>query len=216
MHKTADWRIRTKKPLTDKNICVHDRYIMLHKVIKKVGPELHIFLNAVVLLFCVVLVLAVVVLVFKHEKLKGAMYFFAQQAAMASKQQYIGADATEDAQMLATTIVNVPTGKVLWTDKESLQKLVSLLSHQTGRDIVVEDTHQFVLADTLPANVGKMYTNGGNADLQTIKDGKPRRFTEKSPDYPAGVDEVVVPVKDSNGVTVGAVIMSTSHIFDDK
>lgn len=189
---------------------------MLHKLVKKVGPELHIFLNATVLLFCVVLVLAVLVLVFKHEKLKAAMFYFANQAAMASKQQYIGADATEDGMMLATTIASVPTEKVLWSDKANLQKLVSLLSHQTGRDMVVEDTHQIILADTIPANVGKLYTYANNADLQTMKDGKARRFTEKSNDYPGGVDEVVVAVKDGSGKIVGAVIMSTSHIFDDN
>lgn len=144
------------------------------------------------------------------------MVFFVNQAAIASKQRYVGADATEDGQMLATTIANVPTGKVLWTDKESLQKLVSLLSHQTGRDIVVEDTHQIIQADTVAGNVGKLYTFGANIDLQTMKDGKPRRFTERSTDYPGGIDEVVVAVKDASGTTVGAVIMSTSHIFDDK
>ena len=189
--------------------------VMLHKVIKKVGPELHIFLNAVVLFICAVLVLAVLVLLVKHEKLKAAMFFFAHQAAIASKQQYVGADATEDGQMLATTIANVPTSKPLFTDKTNLQTLVSLLSHQTGRDIVVEDTHQTILADAIVANVGTLYTYTNNADLQTMKDGKPRRFTEKSKDYPAGIDEVVVPVKNVNGAIVGAVIMSTSHIFDN-
>jgi len=195
---------------------VHDRYTVLHKVLKKVGPDLHVFLNSVVLFVCLVLVAAVVVLVFKHEKLKMAMYYFANQAAIASKQRYVGADATEDAQMLATTVAFVPSTKPLWTDKAELQKLVDFLSKQTGRDIVVEDMHQMILADTVSSNVGKMYNHAGNQDMQTMKDGQPRRFTEKSTDYPGGVDEVVVPVKDNVGVIVGAVIMSTSHIFDDK
>lgn len=186
---------------------------MLHKVIKKVGPELHIFLNAIVLLFCVVLILAVAVLFFKHEKLKVAMFYLANQAAIASKQRYVGADATEDASMLATTFVSVPN---LWTDKVSMQKVVSLLSHQTGRDIVVEDMHQTILADTIVGNDGKMYTFAQNADLQTMKDGRVRRFMGRSSDYPNGLDEVIVPVKDSTGATVGAVVMSTSHIFDDQ
>lgn len=194
---------------------MHDSYVMLHKVFKKVGPELHIFLNASVLLFCVVLVLAVVVLVFKHEKLKAAMYFFANQAAIASKQRYVGADATEDAQMLATMVANVPSGKVLFSDKENLEKTVSLLSRQTGRDIVVMDAHQMILADTIAANAGKVYTYANNLDLATMRDGQPRRFMEESTDYPNGVDEVVVPVKDGSGKIVGAVIMSTSHIFND-
>lgn len=193
--------------------CVHD-ICMLHKVMKKVGPELHIFLNAIVLLFCVVLVLAVLVLFFKHEKLKMAMYFFANQAAMAAKQKYIGAGATEDAQMFATTIATVPAGKVLFGDKTNLQPLVSQLARQTGRRILVEDTHQMVLADSVSGTVGKLYTFANGIDMQTMKDGKPRRFEEKSQ---AGneEDEVVVPVVGQNGVVEGAVIMSTSHVFDD-
>jgi len=197
-------------------MCEHDRYGMLHKVFKKVGPELHVFINSAVLLFCVILILAVVVLLFKHERLKMAMYYFANQAAIASKQRYVGADAVEDANMLATTVVSVPTTKPLWSDKVSLQTLVSLLSKQTGRDIVVEDTHQIILADTIPSNGGKLYTYGANLDLQTMKDGNARRFTEKSTDYPNGIDEVVVAAKDASGMTIGAVIMSTSHIFDEQ
>jgi len=186
---------------------------MFHKVIKKVGPELHIFLNAAVLLFCVVLLAAVGVLLVKHEKLKMAMFFFANQAAIASKERFVGADATEDASMLATTLVSAPN---LWTDKVSMQKVVSLLSRQTGRDIVVEDMHQTILADTIAQNDGKMYTFAQNADLQTMKDGKARRFMGRSSDYPNGLDEVVVSVKDATGATIGAVVMSTSHIFDTQ
>lgn len=192
---------------------------MLHKIIKKVGPELHVFLNSAVLLFCVALVLAVLVLFFKHEKLKVATYYFANQAAIASKQRYVGADAIEDAQMLATTLTTLPaagSNTTLWTDKDNMQKLVGVLSRNMTRDIVVEDIHQTILADTFSANVGKTYTYGGGMDKQTIADGKPRRFTEHSADYPMGVDEVVVPVKNGSGAVVGAVIMSTSRIFDDK
>ena len=183
---------------------------------KKVGPELHIFVNAVVLFVCVVFGLAVVVLLVKHEELKSAMYYFANQAAIASKQRYVGADAVEDAQMLATTITSVPTAKPLLEDTPDLQKLVSLLAHQTGRNIIVENTNQIILADSITANDGKTYLHGQNMDAQTMRDGMPRRFTEKSTDYPAGIDEVVVPLKDASGKIIGALIMSTSHIFDDK
>lgn len=190
---------------------------MLNKIFKKVGAELHIFLNSAVLLFCIFLLAVVAILIAKHEKLKIAMYYFANQAAIASKQRYVGADAVEDAQMLATTLASVPSGKVLWADKDNLQQLVNALSKQTVRNIVVEDSHQMTLASTIAGNVGKSYKPGPDADVQTMKDGKPRRFTERNTDYPFGVDEVVVPVRDSaNGAIVGAVVMSTSHIFDDK
>lgn len=184
---------------------------------KKVGPDLHIFANSVVVLACILLVVAVGILIFKHEKLKLAALTFVDQAMIATKQKYVGADATEDAQMLATTISTVSTGanKSLFADKESLQKLVSALSKQTKRDIVVLDLQQKIQADTLASNVGKLYTYADNQDFQTMRDGKPRRFIEQSMDYPGGIDEVVVPLKDSVGNVVGAVIMSTSTIFND-
>jgi hypothetical protein len=189
---------------------------MLHKIIKKVGPELHVFLNSVVLLFCVVLVLAVLVLFFKHEKLKIAMFYFADQAAIASKQRYVGADAVEDASALATTIATIPAEKPLFSDKLNLQKLVTSLSQQMTRHIIVEDTHQMILADSISSDIGKLYSSGLGNDAKTLKDGQVRRFTEHSSDYPMGVDEVVVPMKSSNGSIEGAVIMSTSRIFDDR
>lgn len=176
---------------------------------------MHIFLNTTVLLVCLALVAAVVVLIVKHEKLKSAMYFFANQAAIASKQKYVGADATEDGAMLATAIANVPSGKVLFDDKANLQRVVALLSRQTGRDIVVMNTNQVILADSIAENVGKTYAYGHGMDIATMRDGQPRRFTEESTDYPNGVDEVVVPVRDATGKIIGAVIMSTSHIFND-
>lgn len=190
---------------------------MLHKIIKKVGPELHVFLNSAVLLFCVILLLGIVVLVFKHEKLKMAMYYFANQAAIASKQRYVGADTTEDAYMLSATLTAVPASKPLWLDKDNMQKLVDTLSKQTGRNIVVEDTTRLILAASVPTTIGKVYSYGGigaNFDLQTMQDGKPRRYIDRNNNN--YFDEVVVQVKDSTGTTVGAVIMSTSHIFDDK
>ena len=143
------------------------------------------------------------------------MYYYANQAAIASKQKYVGADATEDAQMLSTTIANVPSGKVLLSDPTDLQRVVTLLSRQTGRDIVVLNANQVILADSIAANVGKTYAYGNGVDVATMRDGQPRRFTQESVDYPSGIDEVVVPVKNANGGIIGAVIMSTSHIFND-
>lgn len=188
---------------------------MLHKVFKKAGPELHIFMNSIVLLFCVILVAMVGYLVFKHFALKSAMYRFVAQGEIASKLRYVGAASTEDAQLVATTIGTVPSTKPLYTDKSELEKYVATLAHETGRDIVVLDTHEMILADSIPSNIGKTYTYANGQDLQTMKDGQPRDFKERSHDYPDEIEEIVVPVKSSTGTIVGALIMSTSHIFDN-
>lgn len=188
---------------------------MLHKIIKKAGPELHIFMNSIVLLFCVILIAMVGYLVFKHLALKSAMYKFVAQGEIASKLRYVGAASTEDAQLVATTVGTVPSGKPLYTDKVELEKYVVTLAHQSGRDIVVLDTHEMILADSIPGNIGKTYTYAHGADLQTMKDGNPRSFREESSDFPDEIEEVVVPVKSSTDAIVGALIMSTSHVFDN-
>ncbi|HXS14597.1 MAG TPA: hypothetical protein VN711_00530 [Candidatus Saccharimonadales bacterium] len=188
---------------------------MLHKIIKKAGPELHIFMNSVVLLFCVILIAMVGYLVFKHLALKSAMYRFVAQGEIASKLRYVGAASTEDAQLVATTVGTVPSDKPLYTDKMELEKYIATLAKQSGRDIVVLDTHEMILADSIPANIGKTYTYANGADLQTMKDGQSRDFKERSTDYPDEIEQVVVPVKSSTGTIVGALIMSTSHVFDN-
>lgn len=138
---------------------------------------------------------------------------FVQQAQIASKQRYVGATELEDAQILATTVAIVPTKNPLITQKDDLQKLVTAVSSQTGRYIVVMDTQQMILAGTIPANVGKKYVYGNNVGLQTLKDGVSRRFIETSMDYPRGIEAAIAPVRDTSGTIVGAVLMSASKIF---
>lgn len=188
---------------------------MLHRIVKKAGPDLHIFLNSVVLFLCVILVGMVGYLLFKHFALKSAVYNFVYQGELASKLKYLGAAGVEDAQIVATTVGQVPSNKPLITNQKELQAYVSKLSRQTGRDIVVIDTHEMILADTISQNVGKYYTYANGEDEEAMKSGSSRRFTEKSTDYPDEIDEVVVPIRSTLGTTIGALIMSTSHVFDN-
>lgn len=192
---------------------VHDEY-MLHKIFKKAGPDLHIFLNSVVLLGALIALTLFTYVVWKHLLLKSAVKLFVFQAEIATKQKFVGADAAEDAQMAAIAVGTIPSAKPLFTDKVELQKYIDALSKATNRDIVVIDKNEMILADTVSANVGKVYTYSADADRATMKDGLSRRFTEISKDYPSGIDEVVVPIKDVSGVVEGALLMSTSTIFN--
>lgn len=185
---------------------------MLHKIVKKAGPDLHIFLNSIVLLVALIAIALFTYMVWKHLLLKSAAHLFVYQAEIATKQRYVGADATEDATMVAASIASVPSDKPLFSNKKELENYVTVLSKTTKRDVVVMDKHATILADTIPSNVGKLYTFPDDAS-KVLTDGAPRRFTEVSTDYPSGVDEVVVPVKDAAGSIMGAVIMSTSGIF---
>jgi len=80
-------------------------------------------------------------------------------------------------------------------------------------DIVVTDTSKKIVADTIASNVGTVFSeDAGNEVGQTLKDGKPRTFTEKGKDYPQGLKQEVFAVKDKTGKNIGAVIVSADLI----
>lgn len=182
---------------------------MLHKLLKKSDHEIHIFANTLIVFIGIILFFGVILLVLKHYALKSAITYFTAQARIESTQRASGVNAVTNAQLLAATVVNVPSDKPLLTQKSELQKYVTLLSKQTGRDIVVLDRSKIILADTIASNSGGMYGQDKSNEVgQTITDGISRGFVEKSKDYPVGISEVVVPLKDTTGKVEGALILS--------
>ena len=131
-----------------------------------------------------------------------------------STEKMRGMTSAEDAGVFATTVGQYPAGSPLYTQSKELQQYVAQLSKQTGRDIVVMDKDKKILADTVPANVGKKFTEDkGNEVAQTLGDNQARTFIEKSSDYPQGIVQTVVPIKNAAGITVGAVVISSSQAF---
>lgn len=124
------------------------------------------------------------------------------------------ADSAEDGQILALTVATTPQGFTpLVKIPSALQKYVSTLSTATGRDIVILDKNNKILADTVPANIGTTYAYDNGAISKTLFDGTPRSFIEKSTDYPNGITETAVQVKDVNGTIIGTLLISSSNIF---
>lgn len=129
-------------------------------------------------------------------------------------QKFQNESAVEDGQILATTIVSVPAGFTpLIKMPAALQKYVSLLSSQTGRDMVILDKTNKIVADTVTVNVGTVYAFDNGLIAKTLVDGVPRSFTEKSVDYPNGITETAVQIKDASGTIVGTLLISLSNIF---
>jgi regulator of extracellular matrix RemA (YlzA/DUF370 family) len=149
-------------------------------------------------------------LVLKYVRLKFSWSSYANQA-LTSIDEMRNKNSIEDAQIMATIVSQFPTGSPFLRQSTELQKLVTSISKQTKRDLVVVDSSSVILADTVPANVGKKFAEAKNKEVeQTLKDGISRNFTEYSVDYPTGIAQSVVPVKDASGKTVGAVIFSVS------
>jgi len=148
-------------------------------------------------------------------------YFLARESWMQYGNQaqdkilnYPTRNSITDANTIATTVVQFPEGSPLWEQPKILQNYVSVVSKKTGRDIVVIDMNGMILADTVPTNVGQKWAQDKEGEVaMTINDGKPRNFQEISTDYPAGLMQVVVPVKDESGIIYGAVVLSSDSIL---
>jgi hypothetical protein len=88
----------------------------------------------------------------------------------------------------------------------SAQEIVAKLHQTQGKNVVLMDSNQKVLADALPSRIGKSFADDAdNAVGATIKDRQVRTFVEVSREYPAGIKQIVVPVEGESGRVMGAV-----------
>ncbi|MGK5677675.1 EAL domain-containing protein [Actinoplanes sp. URMC 104] len=97
----------------------------------------------------------------------------------------------------------------------ALEAYLQRLHDLQDRDIVVVDTGKRIRADAVPENVGTVFDHDtGNQVGLTIADGRPRVFVEKSVDYPAGIQQVVVPLTGKNDVQLGAIILEYTPLYE--
>ena len=124
-------------------------------------------------------------------------------------------NSVEDSNIIAASITSVPAENPLLKQPKALETYIQKLSGQMQRDIVIVDTSKKILADTVSANVGKTYAEDRNNEIKnTMGYSLPRDFVEQSIDYPSGVAETVVALKDAHGATLGAIVISNSTIFN--
>lgn len=130
-------------------------------------------------------------------------------------QQFQTREAAEEGNVIGTTIVSIPSGIPMIKVPSSLENYVMSLGDKTNRDIVILDKNKKILADTKQANVGQTYNFDNGEIVKTVFDGIPRSFIEKSADFPDGITEEIVQLKDNNGTIVGAVLISPSNAFNN-
>jgi hypothetical protein len=182
------------------------------KTMSSVSPSKRsVSMQKTMYLVIVVLSMVCLVLAFKHAKLK---YNWMQYAGK-SQQMLLESDAKnteEEANVLVHSLTTQVSGKPLYKSTD-LQNYVVNLSKQLNRDVVVLDMNKKVLADTVPGNVGKMFMEDTEGQVEmTIKDGMTRGFVETSKDYPKGLNQVVVALKEAGGKIVGAVVLSSDML----
>jgi len=161
-----------------------------------------------IVLLLLVLALLVVVLGSQYYSLKRiSRSKINELTAVASTQAT--RDTIEQAQIISTTL----TRFFSLSANAELQSYIFLLHEQLDKDITVLNGSKIILADSTPKSVGTLYIGDKREDIsQTISDGIARTFVEKNNDLPDGLSQVVLPLRDTTGNIVGAVIVSSDHI----
>ena len=105
---------------------------------------------------------------------------------------------------------------VVARDQENLQSFITRLHASQQRDVEVVDLNKRILADAVPEDVGTILTHDtGNEVGLTMQDGQVRTFVEISPEYPRGISQLVVPLKDQEGKIIGAVIVEYTALYEE-
>jgi diguanylate cyclase (GGDEF)-like protein/PAS domain S-box-containing protein len=106
---------------------------------------------------------------------------------------------------------NIPP---IYTHPQNLQEYVKDFHEIVKLDLVVADRNKKILADVISHNVGTIFDHDqGNEVGQTIQDGVARTFIEKSPDYPKGIKQLVIPFKSEQGESLGAVVIEYTPFY---
>ncbi|GAA1535355.1 hypothetical protein GCM10009827_062040 [Dactylosporangium maewongense] len=104
----------------------------------------------------------------------------------------------------------------LYDRPEWLDAYLRRLRDLQGRDIVVVDRRQVVLGGAVPDHVGTTFDHDTADQVgATIRDRVPRTFVEVSDDHPDGIKQVVVPLVGRDDVTLGAVILEYTPLYDE-
>jgi len=141
-------------------------------------------------------------------------------AGLAIQEQLDTADtaAKLEAEHMAGALAYSSADDVVNRDDKALQDYVDGLHQIYKRDITIVDLKKVGIADSDAGDVGNLYQHDQNNEVgQTLKDGRPRHFTEVSPLFPSGTREIVVPIRKEqargDSPIIGAVIMEYSPIY---
>jgi PAS domain S-box-containing protein len=124
--------------------------------------------------------------------------------------------ATKEAQNVADLLSILLMSESHKLPASSLQEIVVRLHQAQGRDVVLMDSDQVILADAIPSEIGKIFANDPGDEVgATIKDRQVRTFVEVSQAYPAGIKQIVVPVEGESGQVIGAVVLEYTPLYDE-
>jgi signal transduction histidine kinase/CheY-like chemotaxis protein len=130
--------------------------------------------------------------------------------------------ATREADHVARTLADIiveplpgSAGGRLWGDREQLRRFVASVHGRQRRDLAVIGPDRIVMADAVPAEVGERFDRDQQGEVAaTMRDGRTRTFIETSDAYPAGINQVVVPIR-AGSTIVGALVLEYTPLYQE-
>ena len=118
----------------------------------------------------------------------------------------------QDVARVVSFLITPDSGKLTQSAQEIVEKL-----HQTqGRNVVVMDPNQFILADAFPSEIGKRFSENPSGEIgATLQDRQVRTFVEISRENPVATKQIVVPVESESGQILGAVVLEYMPFFSE-
>jgi hypothetical protein len=173
---------------------------MEKKLISVHAVTIHIYTIAIALLLLLLMLLGL-----KYAHLKLAVKDYTKSTIWMNQQARPTGQIGDYGLIVGQAYQSIP--------QADLQNFVTDLSKKINRDVLILDRNKKILADTLSANKGKVYDlDNDNQIIKTMEDGQTRTFEERSSDYPNGLLEVVVPIKNVKNEVLGAVLVSNSSL----
>jgi len=169
--------------------------------------QVHAFTVHIYTVAIVLLLLLAAVLGFKYLHLKLSLENYTRSTIWMNQQVRPMGQVSDYA-------VIVADGAAQYVASSDLQNYVVTVSKDLNRNVVIVDKNKTILADTIAVDKGNTYSFDTNGEIKmTLSDGQTRMFEEHSKDYPNGLVEVVVPMKNAKGETIGAVLVSNTQVF---
>ncbi|MDY6898140.1 MAG: HAMP domain-containing sensor histidine kinase [Cyanobacteriota bacterium] len=125
-------------------------------------------------------------------------------------------EAQEVAETISAFATQTIGEKTLTPEVSSkLQEYTMSLYKLRKRDIEIIGKDGKIQADVIPENIGKVFEDGENGEItKTIADGRIRTFATKSPNNHHGVRRISVPVKNTKGERVAALVLEYTTLHD--
>ncbi len=98
----------------------------------------------------------------------------------------------------------------------SAQQVLQRLHKTEGRDVILLDARQRIIADADPTEIGTTFAGDPRDEVgATLRDRQLRTFIESGERHPGGIEQIVVPAVGKSGQVMGAVVLEYTPLYEE-